>query len=1110
MGPASRPLAFLAAAAVATAAAATAAAAVTLRINAGGPSIGDYLADSSAFAVVAGGGQYAPASAPAGTAPTPITNTTADGPDAVVLRTHHWGAAFAYGIPVTPGTYTIAAHFAETYGPTFSAGARVFDVTVGGAPEAMVPAWTGVDVAAAVGDHAELTLSKTVNIASEALLLHFTGTTQNAMVSALTISTEDGSFVGGAGSSPPATGGATPTPAAVVTPTPAAVVTPTPAAVVTPTPAAVVTPTPAAVVTPTPAAVVTPTPAAVETPAPVPVDGSAPIGPVEVPPGELDAPGEPDDGAHAVPAGPYTAISTEDDGSAVVTLDGTGSHTHNLADDDEGGNDEEALPGVGGLVAFTWSVFETKEILGVARVLKRRFPKGTTRVMLTVKDFEGDIHSHDTTVTVTDGVTAGMVCYVHKGVTELPPVGKAPSEAPAHVKVVPTIAFKGISDWGVFPYASGDWLARCVGTITAPVEGADEDTLLAVEAGSGSARVAVAGKAIPTDGLTSLPAGTHPVEVVFARPAGSDAELSVSAPAAALSYKAGEVLPVILGMSPATGGLSGGGTVRLTGFGFLPGETIDIGGTTATIIEDVAGQTTDGEVSFTVPPRDADGDVPVTVTTHNGKSNAVTFTYSSAASAPETPVYEETTLKSQDGSDFKLGGGTSIAVGPDGRVYIGNAGQGRVHKLDVDFLTHTVTKACSVELGGQILGVAFSPADNGASPTLLVSIGDLKKGADWNSGKVVGLPSLPTGCFGEPQDVVTGLPVQVGHDHSVGRPAFDQQGDMLLPVGGVTNAGVKHPKSGDIPESPLSGAVVKVALSKGSAFNGKITYSTNDPATAKQTGGDVSVWASGIRNGLNVERHSSGTYWLVDNGANPGYGDVSVTCDEAVSFKGAGDNNDRLLQLEEGGYYGHPNPNRGETDQRQCTYRKPNAQALGYTQPQHLFSASTNGIAEQRTNVFGGAVKGHLFFSKFAAGDEGVTHTAPVSATGQLGEVTVVKSYSGLNIAVTPFGSLYMPRVHQGKVVVLAAKYETAGRGPMVMSVTPNRGRRDGGYRVYIAGHNLPAGANVSFGGAACTDVQQVGEVGLTCMMPAGTGKVAAEVEGVPVAEGHDFEYLDV
>lgn len=1097
MGPTYRPLAILAAAAAATAAAATAATAATLKVNAGGPATGDYLADSSSFAVVAGGGRYAPAAAPAGTAPTPITNTTADGPDAVVLRSHHWGSAFAYGIPVTPGTYTIDAHFAETYGPAFAAGARVFDVTVGGAPEAMVPAWTGVDVAAAVGDHAALTLSKTVTIASEALLLHFTGTTQNAMVSALTITTQDGSFVGSGGSSPPSTGGATPTPSVVVTPSPEATVTPTPAVVVTPTPTPEVSPTPAGGV--------------VETPTPVPVDGSAPIGPVGVPPGELDAPGEPDDGAHAVPAGPYTAISTEADGSAVVTLDGRGSHTHNTGgDDDEGGNDEEGLPGFGGLVAFTWSVFETKEILGVAPTLTRSFPKGTTRVMLTVKDFEGDIHSYDTTVTVTDGVTAGLVCYVHKGVSELPPVGTVPSEAPAHVKVVPTIAFKGLADWGSFSYASGDWLARCVGTITAPVDGADEDALLAAEVGSGSVRVAVAGKVVPANGVASLAAGSHAVEVVFAHPAGSDAPLSVSAPAAALTYNAGEVLPVIKGMTPATGGLSGGGTVRLTGFGFLPGETVNVGGTAATILGDVAGETTDAEVSFSVPPRDADGDVPVTVTTRNGKSNAVTFTYSSAASAPETPVYEETTLKNKDGSEFKLGGGTSIAVGPDQRVYVGNAGQGRVHKLDVDFQTHTVTKACSVELGGQILGVTFSPADHGASPTLLVSIGDLKKGGDWKSGKVVGLPSLPTGCFGEPQDIVTGLPVQVGHDHSVGRPAFDQQGDMLLPVGGMTNAGVKHPKSGDVAESPLSGAVVKVALSKGSAFDGKITYSTNDPATAKQTGGDVSVWASGIRNGLNVERHSSGTYWLVDNGANAGYGDVSVSCDEAVSFKNAGDNNDRLLKLEEGGYYGHPNPNRGDKDPRQCTYRKPSAKAPGYTQPKHLFAASTNGIAEQRTNVFGGAVKGHLFFSKFATGEDGVTHTAPVSKTGKLGQVTVVKSYSGLNIAVTPFGSLYMPRVHQGKVVVLAAKYETAGRGPMVMSVTPNRGRRDGGYRVYIAGHNLPAGAGVSFGGAACTDVQQVGEVGLTCMMPAGTGKVAAKVEGVPVAEGHDFEYLDV
>jgi len=49
----------------------------------------------------------------------------------------------------------------------------------------------------------------------------------------------------------------------------------------------------------------------------------------------------------------------------------------------------------------------------------------------------------------------------------------------------------------------------------------------------------------------------------------------------------------------------------------------------------------------------------------------------------------------------------------------------------------------------------------------------------------------------------------------------------------------------------------------------------------------------------------------------------------------------------------------------------------------------------------------------------------------------------------------------------------------------------------------------VTMGGAPCTDVQMVGNVGLTCVMPAGQGKVSATVAGVTAA-GHDFEYMSV
>ena len=1026
------------AAALSAAAAVTSAA--TLQVNAGGAATGAFFPDSSPVAFAQGGARY-------------VSTTVVNGTDLqAVYSTHRYGQLFSYAVPATAGIYTVAMHFAETYGRNYKDGARVFDVAAGDSPTSLVDVLTDFDLHATAGAANALTVTRTVTVATDALVLRFTAKANNAMLSGLTITTEDGSFPGAG----PVTGGA------VATPTPAA---------------------------------------PVATPAP----GTPPVG---VAPGDLPNPGEADDGAHAVPGGPYTAIADADDGSAAVALDGTGSHTHNSGagsgSDGNGNGEDDAISGFGGVVAFTWSVLETEEILGTTPTLTARFPAGVTNLMLTVKDFDGDVHADVTTVTVTDGTATGVVCYYHEGVKALSAVGKAATVAPAYVAVAKEVSFGSLGDFGGFSFASDAWLARCVGTYTAT---AAEDVDFDVEAVGGDVRLAIDGKVV--DDEVALAAGAHSFELVYAKAAGASAALVVTAPAAALSHDAGAVLPVIMSMSPSSGGVGGGATIQLKGFGFLPGESVSVGGKDAKIVSDVAGLTTIDEISFIVPAGAADGPVAVTVKTANGVSNAVTYTYASGTDDPQPPVYEETVLKNAGGGEFKLDSGTSIAVGPDGLVYIGNRMQGRVHKLKVDFLTHTVKKECSTEIGGQILGVSFSPADTAAQPTLLVSVGDLKSGK-WNAGRVVALKSLATGCFGPPKDLVTGLPVQINHDHSIGRPAFMQNGDMLLPVGGITNAGIKHPQSGNVDESPLSGAVVHVALSKGSAFNGKVTYSTNNPASAKQTGGDVSVWAAGIRNGLNVERHGvSGTYWILDNGGNAGFGHISVTCNQDVGFKGKGNSDDWLYKLTKGGYYGHPNRNRGKTDQRQCTYRKPKEVAPGYTQPLAKFQASTNGLATQHTNVFGGSVKGNLYMSKFSTGGDGVVHTATVSATGKLGPVKVVKSWSGLSIAITPFGSLYMPRVRQGKVVVLAAKYNSAGRGPMVMSVTPNRGPRAGDYRVYVAGHNFPADPVVTMGGAPCTDVQMVGNVGLTCVMPAGQGKVSATVAGVTAA-GHDFEYMSV
>lgn len=851
---------------------------------------------------------------------------------------------------------------------------------------------------------------------------------------------------------------------------------------------------------------------------------------VGVPPGAPAAPGARDDGAHAVPGSGYTVIDMDGTGAAKVALDGSGSHTHNGGEEGVVATPGKLGPesGYGGVVALTWSVVGSGVVIGTGPTPRAVFPVGTTTVLLTVKDWAGDVHAATTTVVVRGDTTPGLWCYYTPD--------KAPGGKATHASAALTVRFGSAAAFGV-PFASGPggWTARCVGSYLAKTTGLVSFGLLA-DGGTATLSVrrqrlslsAAPGPAVVMrTASVSLPAGLHPIEVTYTRPAGAakPPRLILNVPSWLLSHQDRTLLPTLAAVAPETGDLAGGFRLTLRGTALARASAVRIGGVPAEVVtEPLARQqqaTAATRMTVVVPRGAAAGRADVVVVTPTGESNPVPYTYVATRVPPEVIAWRTTTLRTADGSkNFPLRAGTSAALGPDMKLYVGCAAGGQLYRLTVDWLTHRVMASCSTWLGGQILGVSFNPVDVGRGlPQVYVSVGNLTVGAPWAGGRVLRLSSLPSGgCFSAPTTVVSGLPVQVGHDHSIGRPAYTETGDMLLPVGGVTNNGVPHPASGSLDESPLSASIVKVPLSK-PGFDGRIRYSTSDAATARVTGGDVTVWASGVRNGLFLERHSvSGTYWILDNGPNLGYGDVSRTCTVTTPMDPAAppaQRRDKLLHVTPGGYYGHPNRNRGRDDARQCTYRLPTERAAGYTPSLADFEPSSNGVAEMRVNLYRGALKGHLFFSRFASGGDGLLRASNVSPGGVLvggaSAIRTVKYFSGLSITVSPYGALVMPRVRQGHAAVLIPIYKrTPDAGPLILSVTPNRGPRRGGYRVWVAGYNWGVTPPVvKVGNRPCTGVV-VGKAGLHCTIPEGRGKLAVFVNGVRGGTGHDFEYLDV
>jgi len=165
-----------------------------IRVNVGGPAIGNFAADGGP-ASGATGQRTITAAVSGSTLPVGIFGS---------FRWAFNGGAFAYAFPVPAGSYTVKLHFAEVWDGAKGVGLRVFSVAVEG-----TPALTNYDIFAAVGANAAATETVTVDVTDGVLDVAFSSVVQNVVVMAIEVET--------AGSVPP-----TPTPSATPAVTPSA------------------------------------------------------------------------------------------------------------------------------------------------------------------------------------------------------------------------------------------------------------------------------------------------------------------------------------------------------------------------------------------------------------------------------------------------------------------------------------------------------------------------------------------------------------------------------------------------------------------------------------------------------------------------------------------------------------------------------------------------------------------------------------------------------------------------------------------------------------------------------------------------------------------------
>ena len=386
---------------------------------------------------------------------------------------------------------------------------------------------------------------------------------------------------------------------------------------------------------------------------------------------------------------------------------------------------------------------------------------------------------------------------------------------------------------------------------------------------------------------------------------------------------------------------------------------------------------------------------------------------------------------------------TSVTMGPDNRLYAGTV-EGSIYRFPVDAQTgdlgtpeviNTVTKQennydCNTSTVSDngctskrlIIGLTFEPGSTAEDPKLWIthSTFGYRNMKDWG-GK---LSVLSGADLGQYRDVITNLP-RSSKDHLTNSIEFKND-RIYIPVGATTAMGAYDQIWKGI-ERQLSAAVIEVDYN---SIQGTLNAKTKDGGgnyDPYAPGAPVKLYATGVRNAVDLVWHSNGKLYAPTNGSAGGsnapatpdnYQDLKqcqtridgkpYTGGPVEDFDGSSNGtgsmkidktqDDYLFRVEKGGYYGNPNPTRCEwvlnggnptagsgNDPGENpaypdgTNPDPNWRGWAYDFKRNK---SPNGVIEYKSNAFGGALKGKLIVARYTTGDIEVLH--PTGPNGDI------------------------------------------------------------------------------------------------------------------------------
>jgi len=403
---------------------------------------------------------------------------------------------------------------------------------------------------------------------------------------------------------------------------------------------------------------------------------------------------------------------------------------------------------------------------------------------------------------------------------------------------------------------------------------------------------------------------------------------------------------------------------------------------------------------------------------------------------------------------------TSLTMGPDGKLY-GLQNNGEIDRWNINTdgtLTAKQTLTGLTNTYGNRLSIGLTFAPNATAGNLIAYV--THSGFVFNNGpEFDGKLSRLTGAnLQNEQLILDKLPRSI-RDHLTNSIVFDPTNNNILYFNqGANNAGGEPDGAwGFRPERLLTAATLKLDLSKlpatlplnvqTSENQAVINSASTNSATMSDgtynpyfSNAALTIYASGIRNAYDLIWHSNGQLYIPNNGTGGGSNSPAsvngTRRPNGSTYNGPtiplitnnSTQRDFLYRITAGGYYGHPNPKRGEYVLNRGNVDEGNYPSNIQADANYQgfafdfeFNKSPNGVIEYKS---AGALQGALIVCRYSGGSDLIA-LVPDGPGGNIGTSRIgIPGFTGFGDPLdltedTNTGNIYVSDLASQQIVLL-------------------------------------------------------------------------------------------